>query len=115
MIDYESMTNYEFIRDTYKENDLLNDLRHINYVEGLHHGRWEDESAMDESADEYLKEMKRVADKYCIEYINDLDAYIEDLEYESECYTKDRMASELRELIECELLKRIVYGEDDYI
>lgn len=110
------MNNYEFIRDTYKENELLNDLRYINYVEGLHCGRWEDDSAMDESADEYLKEMIKMADKYGIEYVKDLDYYVEDPEYEPECYTRDRMGSELREMIECELLKRIVYdAENDYI
>lgn len=109
------LANFEMIRDMYKKDQYLADLVHLKFEEGLHCGRWEDEAYMDETAENYLHEMKKLADKYNIEYIDDLSHYIQDEEYEAECYTMDYMAEELKEKVELELLKRIIDGEEDYI
>lgn len=109
------LANFEIIRDMYKKDQYLADLVHLKFEQGLHCGRWEDERAMDETAENYLYEMKKLADKYNIEYIDDLSHYVQDEEYEAECYTMDCMAAELREKVELELLKRIINGEEDYI
>ena len=109
------LENFQIINKMYKESSYLPDLVHLKFEEGLHCGRWEDEGAMDESAEHYLHEMKELADKYNIEYIDDLNHYIQDEEYEAECYTMDYMAEELKEKVELELLKRIINGEEDYI
>ena len=65
------LANFEMIRDMYKKDQYLADLVHLKFEEGLHCGRWEDEAYMDETAENYLHEMKKLADKYNIEYISD--------------------------------------------
>ena len=88
----------------YSKYRILKDLNNLHYAQGLHSGRWEDELQMDSSAEEYLATMVTFAEEYDIEYDKDLSNYIEDEEYEAECYTMDRMGYELFILIE----KRLV-------
>lgn len=90
-------------------NETLRDLCDLHFAEGLHTGRWEDDSAMDDSAEEYLATMIALAEKYNIEYDKDLSNYIEDNEYEAECYTMDRMGFEVKELIEKHLLEILIH------
>ena len=80
--------------------EILKDLNDLYYAEGLHHGRWEDEEQMDSSAEQYLATMVALAEKYEIEYDKDLSNYIVDEEYEAECYTMERMGSEIFLILE---------------
>lgn len=90
-------------------SEVLRDLCDLHFAEGLHTGKWEDEDAMDESAEEYLETMTMLADKYHLEYDKNLLNYIEDEEYEAECYTMDRMGFEVREIVEKHLLEILVH------
>ena len=89
-------------------NEALKDLCDLHYANGLHTGRWEDEYSMDSSSEEYLSTMKTLADKYRLEYDKDLSNYVEDDEYEAECYTMDRMGFELQEIVEKHLLDILI-------
>lgn len=89
----------------------LRDICDLYYVQGLHSGRWENELMMDASAEEYLATMVTFAEAYEIEYDKDLSHYIQDEEYEAECYTMDTMGYELFILVEKKLLDIILNGE----
>ena len=90
-------------------NEVLKDLCDLHFAEGLHTGKWENEEAMDESAEEYLATMIMLAEKYNLTYDKDLSNYIEDEEYEAECYTMDRMGFEVREIVEKHLLEKLIH------
>lgn len=89
---------------------VLKDLIDLSYANGLHSGRWEDELKMDMSAEEYLATMTMFAEEYNIEYDKDLSHYIEDEEYEAECYTEDRMAFCIYEKVLDKLIDIIING-----
>ena len=94
----------------YDKKRVLKDLCDLHYANGLHSGRWEDEGRMDSSAEEYLATMIMFAEEYNIEYDKDLSHYIEDEEYEAECYTMDRMGFEIQEMVEKKLLDILLNG-----
>ena len=82
----------------------LKDLCDLYYAQGYHSGRWTDELQMDDTSEEYLATMVTFAEEYDIEYDKDLSHYIEDEEYEAECYTMDNMGYSLFLKIEEKLL-----------
>ena len=88
----------------YDKKRVLKDLRDLHYAQGLHSGRWEDENMMDISAEEYLATMVMFAKEYDIIFDEELSHYIEDEEYEAECYTMDRMGYEIFILVEKKLI-----------
>lgn len=88
----------------------LKDLCDLHYAQGLHSGRWEDENAMDASAEEYLATMVTFAKEYDLIFDEELSHYIEDEEYEAECYTMDRMGYEIFILVEKHLLNILLNG-----
>lgn len=96
---------YDEMIKKYNENEVLKDLCDLHFANGLHTGKWEDESAMDESAEEYLATMVALAEKYNIKYDKVLSNYVKDKEYEAECYTMDYMGSDIQELVEKHLLE----------
>lgn len=87
---------------------ILKDLIDFKYAHGLFCGRWEDELKMDFAAKEYLKEMKMFAEAYNVEYDKNLEHYIEDEEYEAECYTVERMAYTIYEKVLSELVELLL-------
>lgn len=87
---------------------ILRDLCDLYYAQGLHSGRWEDERAMDSSAEIYLATMVTFAKEYDIIFDEELSHYIEDEEYEAECYTMDRMGYEIFLLVEKHLLEIVL-------
>ena len=97
-------------KKTVDKKRALKDLCDLHYAQGLHSGRWENELAMDSSAEEYVKTMKTFADEYNIIYDDDLSHYIEDEEYEAECYTMDRMGYEIFILVEKHLVEIVLNG-----
>lgn len=97
------MDIYEKIQEIYKENEILKDFSNLHHEEGVHCGKWEDDSAIEESCEDYLTEMIKLADKYDIKYDKNLNSYKED-EDELEYYTKDKMGFELKERVEYKLL-----------
>lgn len=94
-----------------KQIRALRDFGDMNYAYGLHCGRWENEDFMDSSAEEYLDTMIVFAEEYEIEYDKDLSHYIQDEEYEAECYTMDNMGYEIQMLLTKKLLD-IINGID---
>jgi hypothetical protein len=89
---------------------VLKDLMDLKYAQGLHSGRWENEYTMDSTAEEYLATMIMFAEEYNIEYDKDLSHYIEDEEYEAECYTMDRMGYVIKEKVQDKLLELLLNG-----
>ena len=83
---------------------VIKDLCDLNYTFGLFSGRWEEENKMDMAAEEYLETMRLFADEYKIEYDKELSHYIEDEEYEAECYTMMYMADSIYDKVKEKLL-----------
>lgn len=48
--------------------ELIDDLKELELIQGTHNGRWKDEYAQEDSSKEYLREMKKFADKYEVSY-----------------------------------------------
>jgi len=48
--------------------ELIDDLKELELIQGTHNGRWQDELDQEDSAKDYLKEMKKFADKYKVSY-----------------------------------------------
>ena len=90
---------------------VLKDLCDLNYAQGYHSGRWTDELQMNDTSEEYLATMVTFAEEYDIEYDKDLSHYVENEEYEAECYTMDNMGYSLFLKIEEKLL--IILGVYD--
>jgi len=88
----------------------LKDLCDLYYEQGYHSGRWTDELQMDATSEEYLETMKKFAETYEIEYDDDLSHYVQDYEYEAECYTMDAMGYDLFQTIKKKLLD-IIFGD----
>lgn len=84
---------------------ILKDLCDLNYSYGYHCGRWTDDNQMDDSAEEFLAIMVTFAEEYNIEYDKNLSHYIQDEEYEAECYTKDEMGYQIYEKVQSKLVE----------
>lgn len=54
---------------------VLNDLIELSVNRGLHNGRWEDEYNREFSVEEYVRSMKAFADKYDVEYDDNVENY----------------------------------------
>lgn len=92
----------------------LRDLCDLNYTFGLFSGRWEEEANMNMASEEYLATMTLFAEEYDIEYDKDLSNYIEDEEYEAECYTMMYMADSIYEKVKEKLLTILgIYDSDE--
>ena len=83
----------------------LKDICDLNYAFGLFSGRWEEEAKMDMASEEYLATMTLFAEEYNIKYDKNLSHYIEDEEYEAECYTMMYMADSIYEKTKEKLLE----------
>lgn len=95
---------------TIDKKRALKDLCDLYYAQGYHSGRWTDEAQMDSTAEEYLATMVTFAREYDIIFDEELSHYIEDEEYEAECYTMDRMGYEIFILVEKHLLEILLNG-----
>ena len=84
---------------------ILKDLCDLNYSYGYHCGRWTDDNQMDDSAEEFLAIMVTFAEEYNIEYDKNLSHYIQDEEYEAECYTEDEMGYQIYEKVQSKLIE----------
>ena len=89
----------------------LRDICDLYYAYGLHGGRWETEALMDSTAEEFLATMVMFAEAYNVEYDKELSHYIQDEEYEAECYTMDTMGYEIFALVEKKLLDILLNGQ----
>ena len=90
-----------------KQAKALRDFGDLQYAYGLHCGRWDNEDFMDSSAEEFLATMIMFAEEYNIEYDKDLSNYIQDEEYEAECYTMDNMGFEIYTIVFKKLIEII--------
>lgn len=89
-------------------NEVLRDLCDLHYANGLHTGRWEDESAREDSCEEYLATMVSLAEKYHLSYDKNLENYIEDEDNPEYC-AMDTMGFELQEIVEKHLLEVLIH------
>lgn len=87
-------------------NELLRDLYELGKIQGEHNERWKDEYDRDESSSEYLRKVQEMADKYNIEYNDNLDNY-KMYDDEEICYAEDHLGFELLEEIRVYLMKNI--------
>lgn len=101
-----SQKEYEKKEEMY--NEVLKDLCDLHYANGLHTGKWEDEYAQEDSAEEYLATMIALAEKYHLIYDKNLENYIED-EDNPEYYAMDTMGFELQEIVEKHLLEILIH------
>ena len=79
------------------EKEILNDLTFINYLEGLHTGKWEmddNEGFRLDLANDFMNNIKRIADKYSIEYSDELSNFGFN-NYNEEHYLIDMTANEI--------------------
>ena len=66
--------------------ELINDLKELELIQGTHNGRWRDELDQEDSARDYLEEMKKFADKYNVQYKNELKDNFDSDYWEDEDY-----------------------------
>lgn len=97
-----SQKEYEEKKEMY--NEVLKDLCDLHYANGLHTGKWEDEYAQEDSAEEYLDTMVALAEKYHLTYNKNIEDYV-DYEDDPEYYAVDAMGFEIQEIVEKHLLE----------
>lgn len=93
------MTKHEFER-------LLKDFGDIQKAQGEHNGRWEDELNHERCSEEYLETMKRFADEYGIEYLDNLEDNFDPEEWEAEEY--ENFPEYARDELGCELMDAVM-------
>ena len=87
------------------KKEVIEDLIELKYYHGYHCGRWENEYDREDSAEEYLKNMKEFADKYNIQYDDDLNHYADEDDWifykqdEMACTIKDKLEEHLTDLL----------------
>lgn len=91
----------------FDKKEVIEDLIELKYYHGYHCGRWEDERDREDSSDEYLKIMKLFADKYHIEYDDNLDNYCDN--GDEDYYKKDEMGCTIKDKLE-EYLTDLLVG-----
>ena len=89
----------------FDKKEVIEDLIELKYYQGYHCGRWENEQDREDSAEEYLKKMKEFAEKYNIQYDDDLNNYADEDDWlfykqdEMGCAIKDKLEEHLTNLL----------------
>lgn len=96
-IDYDTLfdTNDKMIRiqlEINHDTNIIKDLIKLKQLQEKQNQLWCFEDLMDDATDEYLEEVKELADKYELNYNDNYEDFKEDDDYEPECIILDRMA-----------------------
>ena len=107
----DKMNELEFI-------EILKDFGEINYIQGYHTGRWDDEYNRLETVKEYWNDLKEFADKYNIEYSSDINNDDIMIEFENtddeEIYRMDNMGFGIKRSLDKLLIEKIINEVKNY-